>query len=122
MTHRPLDPRICSVAIDANALNRDGSAHDELVDRLLGLSAAGRIRLLVPKRVREEILDPRTPVHIQEAALPQIFSYSVGLNSEEQRRNRIITQELQGNAKPGKHEADAPSFRGRKIWRIFHNP
>jgi hypothetical protein len=107
MTCRPLDPCKCPVAIDANALNRDGSAHDDLVDRLLGLSSAGTIRLLVPKRVREEILDPRTPAHVQEAALLQIFSYSVGLNSDEQRRHRIITQELQGNAKPGKHEADA---------------
>lgn len=107
MTRCPLDPRICSVAIDANALNRDGSAYDELVHRLLGLSAAGTIRLLVPKRVREEILHPRTPSYIQEAALPQIFSYRVGLNAEEQRRHRIITQELQGNAKPGTHEADA---------------
>jgi hypothetical protein len=47
------------------------------------------------------------PTHVQGAALSQIFSYSVGLNSDEQRRHRIITQELQGNAKPGKHEADA---------------
>jgi len=51
MTRRPLDPRICSVAIDANALNRDGSAHDELVHRLLRLSAPGTIRLLVPNFV-----------------------------------------------------------------------
>jgi hypothetical protein len=107
MTRRPLDPRICPVAIDANALDRDGGAHDNLVDRLLGLSSAGRIRLIVPKRVRQEIQNPRTPAHVQEAALPQIFTIGVGLNSDEQRRHRIITQELQGNAKPGKHEADA---------------
>lgn len=120
MTHRPLDPRKCPVAIDANALNRDGSAHDGLVYRLPALSSVGTIRLLVPKRVREEILDPRTPTHIQEAALPQIFSYSVGLNSDEQRRHRIITQELQGNAKPGKHEADADHlFEAAKYGGFF---
>ncbi len=39
--------------------------------------------------------------------MPQIFSDSVGLNSDEQRRRQIITQELQGNAKPRRHEADA---------------
>jgi hypothetical protein len=44
---------------------------------------------------------------LQEAALPKIFTIGVGLNSDEQRRKRIITAELQGNAKPGKHEADA---------------
>jgi hypothetical protein len=107
MTRRPLDPRICPVAIDANALNRDGGERDDLVDRLLGLSSAVTIRLLLPKRVREEILNARTPTHIQKAALPQIFTISVGLNSDEQRRHRIIVQELRGNAKPGKHEADA---------------
>jgi hypothetical protein len=101
MTGRALDPRICPVAIDANALNRDGSDHDNLVDRLLGLSSAGTIRLLLPKRVREEILDPRTPTHIQQAALPQIFTIGVGLNSDEQRRRRIITQELQATPSRG---------------------
>src|ERR1700757_540579 len=107
MTHRPLDPRNRSIAIDANALTRDGSAHDELVHRLLALSSAGTIRLGLPKRVREEILDPRTPAHIRDATAAQSFTIGVGLNSEEQRRHRIITEELQGNAKPGKHEADA---------------
>jgi hypothetical protein len=106
-TRRPLDPRICPVAIDANALDRDGSARDNLVDRLLGLSSAGTINLIVPKRVREEIQNPRTPPHVQEAALPKLFTIPVGLNSDEQRRKRIIEQELQGNARPGKHMADA---------------
>jgi hypothetical protein len=95
------------VAIDANTLDRDGSARDNLVDRLLGLSSAGTINLIVPKRVREEIQNPRTPAHVQEAALPKLFTISVGLNSDEQRRKRIIEQELQGNARPGKHMADA---------------
>jgi hypothetical protein len=104
---RPLYPRICPVAIDANALDRDGSARDDLVDRLLGLSSAGTINLIVPKRVREEIQHPRTPAHVQEAALSRLFTIPVGLNSDEQRRKRVIEQELQGNARPGKHMADA---------------
>jgi hypothetical protein len=104
---RPLDPRRCNVAIDANALNRDGSTHDALVARLLDLYAAGTIRLMLPKGVREEIQDLRTPAHIRAATTPMIFSYSLGLNSEEQRKRRLIEQELQGNAKPGKHAADA---------------
>jgi hypothetical protein len=107
MTRRPIDPRICPVAIDANALDRDGTDHDGLVDRLLRLSSARTINLVVPKRVREEILNPRTPDHVQKAALSKPFTIGVGLNSDEQRRHRIIVQELRGNAKPGKHEADA---------------
>jgi hypothetical protein len=107
MTRRSLDPRICPIAIDANALNRDGSAHDALVDRLLRLSSERKINLILPKRVRKEITDIRTPSHIREAVLSKIFTIQVGLSSDEQRRLRLIEQELQGNAKPGKHAADA---------------
>jgi hypothetical protein len=103
----PARSRKVNAAIDGSALNRDGSAHDALVDRLLELSDAGTVTLIVPKGVRAEILDPRTPSHKQEAAFPKIFSIAVGLGPEEQRRHRIIRQELQGNAKPGKHTADS---------------
>jgi hypothetical protein len=117
---RPFDPRRSNVAIDANALNRDGSAYDALVDRLLALYAAERVRLIVPKGVRGEILDPRTPAHIRVAAVPMLFSYSVGLNSEEQRKRRLIEQELQGNAAPGKHSADADHlFEAAKYCQYF---
>ncbi len=108
MTRRPLNPLKASrITIDANAVNRDGSEHDKLVDRLLGLVAAGTIGLIVPKGVRLEVQDPRTPAHVHETILPQIFTVPVGLNADEKRRHQIITAELQGNAKPGKHEADA---------------
>jgi hypothetical protein len=107
MTHRPLDPRICNVSIDANALDKDSGDRNTLVDRLLALSSAGIINLIVSKGVRGEISDPNTPAHVQEAALPKIFTIGVGLNNDEQRRKRIIAAELQGNAAPGKHEADA---------------
>lgn len=107
MIGRPLNPRLCPVAIDANALDRKGGDRDVLVDRLIALSEAGKIRLIVPKGVRMEIQNPRTPASVQNAALPQIFAIGVGLNADEERRKRIITAELQGNAKSGKHEADA---------------
>ncbi len=60
-TRRPLDPRKCPIGIDANAINRDGSAHDQLVDRLLELDRSGTINLIVPRGVRIEVQDPRTP-------------------------------------------------------------
>jgi hypothetical protein len=106
VAHRPLDPRICNVAIDANAIDRDGNDRDALVDRLLALYQAGTIRLILPKGVRVEIANPNTPADVQEAT-PKIFTIGVGLNPEEQRRKRMIEAELQGNAKPGKHAADA---------------
>jgi hypothetical protein len=104
---RPLDPRSCPIAIDANALDRDGSNRDDLVDRLLKLWQDGKINLIVPKEVRKEIQNPRTPGRVQAAMASMNFTMPVGLNSDEQRRKYLITQELQGNAQPGKHAADA---------------
>ncbi len=120
ISRRPLDPRRCNVAIDANALNRDGSAHDTSVDRLLNLWSDGTIKLITPKGVRLEALDPRAPAHLQAAVTPMIFAYRVGLNSEEQQRRRMIEQELQGNAQPGKHTADADHlFEAEKYCAYF---
>jgi hypothetical protein len=107
MSRRPLDPSKVNVAIDANAFNRDGGAHDQLVDRVLKLGAEGKIRLIAPQGVRREIEDPRTPRHVQDAILPQIFTIPTGLTVQEQDRRRKIEAVLQGNAKPGKHAADA---------------
>ncbi len=106
-THRPLDPRKCPVGIDANALNKDGSKHDELVERLLDLDRAGTIRLIAPHGVRREIQDPRTPKHVSEAVLSKIFTIPTPLSSQEQDARRALETGLQGNARPGKHAADA---------------
>lgn len=54
--HRPLDPRICPVAIDANALDRGGIERDALVARLIKLSETAKLNLIVPKGVRLELL------------------------------------------------------------------
>ena len=76
MTQRPLDPRICSASIDANALDRDGGSRDALVDRLLALYEAEKINLILPKGVRVEISNPNTPAHVQNAA-PKISTTSL---------------------------------------------
>ncbi len=104
---RPLDPRKSNVAIDANSLDRTNANRTIAVDRLLSLAKDRKIQLIVPKGVRREMQNPKTPANVKEAGLPQIFTLSVGLNSEEQRRRRIVETELQGNAIPGKHTADA---------------
>lgn len=104
MTNEPLDPRICNIAIDANTIDGDGTG---LVDRFLKLMSAGTINVVLPKGVRGEILNPRTPSEVQDAALPQIFTLPVGLNPAEAHQKQIIAVVLQGNAKQGKHAADA---------------
>jgi hypothetical protein len=105
--HRPLDPRICPIGIDANALNRDGSAKDGLVDRILELDRTGQINLIAPHGVRREAADPRTPPGVSEAVLSKIYTIPTGLTAQEQDTRARIEAALQGNSKPGKHAADA---------------
>ena len=47
------------------------------------------------------------PDSVQQAILPQIFTIATGLTYEEKASRRNIEAVLQGNAKPGKHAADA---------------
>jgi len=100
-----LNPRICPIAIDANALNRDG-VRDVLVERLIALSVNEEINLIMPKGVRSEIHDLRTPSEVRVSA-PAIFSIGVSLNSSEVAAKKKIEALMQGHAQPGKHAADA---------------
>jgi predicted nucleic acid-binding protein len=106
-TQRPLDPRKCPIGIDANALNRDGSERDALVERLLDLDRAGTINLIVPHGVRREVEDPLTPEEVSEPVLSKIFTIPTALTPKERDTRKAIEAGLQGNARPGKHAADA---------------
>jgi hypothetical protein len=120
MNRRALDPRISNVAIDANSLDRPDAVRAAAVDRLLGLYEAAKIKLIVPKGVRNEFRHPQTPLQVKKAGLPQIFTLQVGLNTEEQRKRREIMRVLQGNALPGKHAADADHlFEAAKYCAYF---
>lgn len=105
--NRPLDPRRVNVTIDANALDKDGTARDASVDRVLELREAGKIRFVIPAGVRHEIEHPRTPQSVKDAVLAEIFTIPTGLNPQEQEFRRKLAAALQGNATPGKHAADA---------------
>jgi hypothetical protein len=64
--------------------------------------------LLVPKVMSGETLNPRTPDHLEEIVLSKIFTIQVGLNSDEQRRRRLIEGALQGNERPRVTAASPP--------------
>lgn len=104
--HRPLDPRIVNITLDANALDRKGGAGDALVDRVLSLQETGKINFVVPGSVRIEVQHPRTPGHVKAAVLPQIHSLPVGRTAGEEDMLRKIRALLRGNAAAGKHDAD----------------
>jgi hypothetical protein len=57
--------------------------------------------------VRQEAQHPRTPGHVKEVVLPQIFNLRPGLNTEQEAARRAVYALLQGNAQPGRHAADA---------------
>lgn len=102
-----LDPRICNITLDANAVDRDGGPRDGLVDRLLGLRQTGKIKFVVPGSVRTEVQHPRTPHDVKSAVLGEIFSLPVGRTAAEHSTLRKVRALLQGNAAPGKHDDDA---------------
>ena len=70
-----LDPRICNIGHDANALDRNGSPRDALVDRFRTLTSAGRLTVVVAGGVRYETEHPHTPADVQDAVLPRIFNH-----------------------------------------------
>ena len=96
-----------NVCYDANAFNRDGGPGDANVDRLLALINAAEIVVVTPRTVRNEIEHPNTPAAVKAAAMPQIFTFSTGLTQGEVETARKIRAVMQGNAQPGKHDADA---------------
>ena len=107
LNRRPIDPRISNIALDSNALDRDGTARDQLVERFQKLSAANKLIVVVAAGVRGEVQHLKTPAGVKAAVLPQIFNLRPGLIKHQQDARRRVAAILQGNAKPGAHAADA---------------
>jgi len=106
-TRTPLDPRRVNIGIDANALDRDGSARDDLVKRFNSLADAGTLTVVVAAGVRGEVQHPQTLRGVQAAALPKIFNLRPGLIDTQRVQRQRVQAILQGNARPGAHAADA---------------
>lgn len=97
------------VALDANALDRDGSPRDALVERFRALAAAGRLRLFVPAGVLAEMRAPGAPEAVRAAALgladlPAPRRAPTAREHIDRIRVRAI---MRGDGRPGKHDADA---------------
>jgi predicted nucleic acid-binding protein len=103
--HRFLDPRKCNIAVDANVLNRNGN--DEFADRLKGLIKSREIHIVLAGGVRREIKHPHAPQAKKDVLLSQIFNLRPELTASQKSKRDAVRLCLQGNAKPGKHDADA---------------
>lgn len=107
MTRRPLDPRICNISVDANALDHDGSPKDALVDQFDALVTKEVLNVVVAGGVRGEVEHPHTPAQVQDAVLPRIFNLRPGLNASQQTERQKVLAIVKGNARPEAHAADA---------------
>jgi hypothetical protein len=106
-SRQPLDPKICNIGLDANALDRDGTERDHLVDRFRTLVSEGTLTVVLGGGVRAEAQHPRTPAEVKAAMLPRIFNLRPGLVPSQRADRARVLAVLQGNARPGKHAADA---------------
>jgi hypothetical protein len=103
----PLDPRICNISLDANALDQDGSPRDDLVEAFRQFSSDGTLNVVMAGGARDEVLHPSTPASVQATILPKVYNLQPGLSSVERARRASVEAILQGKARPGKHAADA---------------
>lgn len=96
------------MAVDANALDRDGSPRDALVEGFLAAAAAGRLRLVVPPGVRDEMGRAGAPAAVRAfaAALAPPPPPRPLSAAEHIARIRLRAM-LRGDGRPGKHDADA---------------
>jgi hypothetical protein len=78
-THGKLDPRRCGVALDSMVLDRDGSARDALVNRLLALEEQGSLHFLQPGTAYKQTQHPGTPADVREVMSGQIFTLPASL-------------------------------------------
>jgi predicted nucleic acid-binding protein len=101
-----LDPRICNITLDANAVDRTPQT-TALVDRLLSLRDSEEINFVVPGSVRHQVEHPHTPGHVKDTMLPMIFSLPVEQTAPERETFRKVHALLKGNATSNKHDADA---------------
>ena len=102
-----LDPRICNIHLDANAVDRDGGLRDAMVERFGRLRATGDITWAIWGSVRREASHPRTPADVQAELLPRIYTMPVSRTAPEQARLAKVRTVLRGKALSGKHDQDA---------------
>ncbi len=95
------------VAVDANALDRDGSPRDALIDAFRAAVAAGRFRLFVPAGVLAELRHPGAPDAVRAAASDLAVPRAAPPTARQHIDRIRVRAIMRGDGRPGKHDADA---------------
>lgn len=104
---RKIDPRYSHTFVDVPVLHRKDDAEDAVVDELLETAFERRLMLHLTYSVKDEIAHPNTPADVKKRAQRFIYSVPVQLTQEEKELHQKVREIVQGNAKAGKHDADA---------------
>jgi len=104
---RKIDPRYSNTFVDVPVLHRKGDAEDAVVDELLEVAFERRVMLHLTYSVKDEIAHPNTPADVKKRAQRLIYSVPVQLTQGEKELHQKVREIIQGNAKAGKHDADA---------------
>ena len=104
---RKIDPRYSHTFVDVPVLHRKGDAEDAVVDELLETAFERRVMLHLTYSVKDEIAHPNTPDYVKKRAHRLIYSVPVQLTQGEKELHQKVRKIVQGNAKAGKHDADA---------------
>lgn len=107
MNRRILDPRYGNNHIDAHFLDALEGDEAKAVESILALHAEQRFTLLIPYSVKAEIEHENTPAHVKKRAREFIYTVPVQLTRPELERVEQARALMRGNAKSGKHDADA---------------
>lgn len=101
------DRGIPLVAVDANALDRDGSPRDAMVEALLAAASDGRLRMFIPDGVAAEMRHARAPAAMRALAEAASPPRSVPLTPRQHIDRIRVRAVMRGDGRPGKHDADA---------------
>lgn len=107
MMPRKIDPRLLNTFLDATVLHRKGDVEDEVVEEILRTAFERRVVLILPHSVKDEISHSNTPSEVKSRAQGLIYSTPVQLTVAEKELHRRVRHVIRGNAKAGKHDADA---------------
>lgn len=102
-----INPYICNIALDANALDENNASNEEPVTRFKKLCAEGKFSVVIPGGVRREVSHTNTPQGVKSAMLPQIYNLQPNLNSSQICMRDKVYAIMTGNSKSGRHDADA---------------